>query len=496
MARKLAIIALVALSAAASLLAGQSTNAASIGATASKAGSLDPTFSNDGRVITDLGAYDVGKSVIVQRDGAIVVVGETQSQADTNIAIVRYKANGDLDPTFGANGKILSDFTSRAEAGVLQPDGKIVVAGQIWPTGPGATGDFGLVRYEANGSLDASFDGDGKVATDFASDLDWAFGVALQPDGKIVVAGSSRSGAPGARRYDVAIARYNPDGSLDSSFDGDGRVVTAIAPELDAFAMDLAVQADGKIVVGGYTMVRPMGAQTPMLMRYTAAGALDASFDGDGVLLTPNADGNGIALQRDGKILTTAGLGVARFNSSGSVDSGFGNGGVASAQLPSPAYAAAIAVQPDGKIVAGGSVGYNFALARFRPNGALDTSFGSGGTVETDLAPGDDAGWDVAVAPDGKVVLAGGSRATFDGPFDFAVARYNGDPQCRVPNVRSKTLGRAKTAITKAHCGVGKVTRKPSRKVKRDRVISQSPKAGTKLSNLGKVNLVVSRGRK
>jgi uncharacterized delta-60 repeat protein len=493
MARKLGIIALVAFSAAASLLAGHSTNAASIRATASKPGSLDLTFSGDGRVITDFGAYDVGKGVLIQRDGAIVVVGETQSQVNTNIAIVRYKANGDLDSTFGTGGKILADFSSRGEAGVLQPDGKIVVAGQM--TGPDATGDFGLVRYEANGSPDASFDGDGKVATDFASGFDWAFAVALQSDGKIVVAGSSRSVVPGARRYDVAIARYNRDGSLDSSFDGDGRVVTAIAPELDAFATDLALQADGRIVVGGYTMVRPMGTQTPLLMRYTAAGALDGSFDGDGVLLTRNA-GSGIALQRDGKILTTTGFGAARFNSNGSVDTGFGSGGVASAQFSRPAYAAAIAVQPDGKIVAGGSVGYSFALARFRPNGALDTSFGSGGTVETDLGPGDDAGWDVGVAPDGKVVLAGGSRPTFDGPFDFAVARYTGDPQCRVPNVRRKTLRLAKTAITKAHCGVGKVTRKPSRKVKRGRVISQSPKAGTKLTSLGKVNLVVSRGRK
>ena len=515
MARKLAIIALVALTATLSLLQGRPTAASqpadvrglthAFPVSALSPGALDPTFDGDGKVITDFegGAYDVGNGVAVQGDGKILVAGETQSAADDSFAIVRYKADGGLDPSFDGDGKVRTDFTSTsrewAEDGAVQPDGKFVAAGVV--SLPATASDFALVRYNPDGTLDASFSEDGKVATDFSAiSLDWAFAVTIQPDGRIVAAGSSRWGPPGARRADVAVARYNGDGSPDSSFDGDGRVVTSISPGLDAFAMDLVIQPDGKLVVGGYGQDRLSGAQSTFLMRYTAAGSLDTSFDGDGVVLTTET-GYGLALQRDGKIVTAGshGFGVARFNSNGSLDVGFGEAGHATA--PFEGSAGAVALQPDGKIVAGGSGagGHNFAVARFQTSGNPDTTFGSGGVAETVLGgpAGSDMAWDVAIAPGGKIVLAGMSRPTSDGPFDFAVVRYIGElPPCKVPNVRGRKLSAARSAITKARCRVGKVSRKASKKVRRGRVISQSPKARTSLPNLGKVNLVVSRGRR
>ena len=511
MARKLAILALVALSAALSLLTGRSTVASEIQAAAARPGSLDPTFGASGKVITDFeaGSYDVGFAVAVQRDGRIVVAGETQSSKGRTMAVVRYRANGALDPTFDGDGKVRSDFAFTSSAVVLQPDQKIVVAGTT-RSGGDLGDDFALLRYNVDGSPDTSLGGNGTVATDFGSKYDWPVGIALQPDGRIVLVGFTG-------RYfqrDVALARYNRDGTLDGSFDGDGKIVSDVGRVDDPGAV--AVQPDSRIVVGGSTF-KEGNDYSAFLLRYLPDGRLDPAFDGDGrVVVQKTLDSiDDVALQQDGKVVTTgrpnSGWGcqtgcfsVVRFKSNGSWDGGFGDGGVGVALASFQGHAAggAVTIQPDGKIVVGGSVwpksgsSGNFALARFLPDGSLDSGFGSGGTVETDLAPGDDWGVDVGIAADGKIVLSGASRPTSDGPFDFAVVRYLGDPQCRVPSVRGQKLPVAKAAIRKANCSLGTVKRKASKKVKRNRVISQSPKAKTTLPNLGKVNVVVSRGRR
>jgi uncharacterized delta-60 repeat protein len=250
-------------------------------------------------------------------------------------------------------------------------------------------------------------------------------------------------------------------------------------------------------LVGGYVGF----GSAAILVRYMADGGLDNSFDGDGkvVLTTPTSSISGLALQRDGKIVSAGGSSVTRFNSNGSLDTSFGSGGNAVPSFQPQGFAAAVAVQPDGKIVAGGSRGFpnNFALARFQQGGSLDMTFGSGGMVETDLGAGDDVGWDLGIAPDGKIVLAGMSRPTSDGPFDFAVVRYlAAPPPCKVPNVHGKRLAVAKASIKKARCRVGKVTRKASKRAKKGRVLSQSPRAGVLVPSATKVNLVVSKGRR
>ena len=471
------------------------------------AGDLDPTFAGDGTVITDFdgGSYDVGRGVAIQRDRKIVVAGLTQSSTDDAFALVRYSADGTLDGTFDGDGKARTDFASssyeNAESVALQSDGKIVAAGGVHILSSGTGDDFGLARYNPDGTLDTSFDGDGKVVTDFAgASTDGARSVAVQPDGKIVAAGISES-SPGSGAYEFAVARYNSDGSLDTSFDGDGRVVTPISPGSE-FPTDVVVQADGKLVVGGDVG----SAGGAMLVRYTADGGLDSSFDGDGKVFLTDATSSisRLALQSDSKILTAGSTGVfrvTRFNPNGSVDTSFGEGGNATAPFQASAVSRALAIQPDGKIVAGGvgAAGHNFAVARFQQRGTLDQSFSSDGMVESVLGgPGDrDVAYDLGLAPDGKIVLAGGSRPTSTGPYDFAVARYlAAPPPCKVPNVRGKKLAAAKASIKKARCAVGKVARKTSKRVKKGRVISQNPRPGASLPNNAKVKLVVSKGRK
>ena len=509
MARKLTIIALVALSAVFSLLAARSLFASGVQTAVPKPGSLDATFGAGGRVITDFenGSDDEGFAVAVQRDGRILVAGEALSST-LSTALVRYTANGALDPTFDGDGKVRLAFQRRVRAELvprrlavaLQPDQKIVVAGTSW-SGHGTNFDFGLMRFNVDGSLDTSFAGNGTVVTDFDSNYDFPVGLAILSDGKIVLAGVT--GTSVSRPMDVALARYNSDGTLDGSFDGDGKVVSDVTGGGDDDVLSVAVRADGRILVGG-SSVRGSD-RSGFLLRYLLNGGLDPTFDGDGrvVLQQPPMEIiTDVTLQPNGKIIATTWGGpiVVQFNSNGSVDENFGSGGVAVAHFSRSALAFAVTIQPNGKIVVGGfllsdsSDDSDFALGRFLPSGDPDASFGSGGVVETKLQ-GVDAAWDVGIAPTGKIVLVGGSWPISSGPGDFAVARYLGEPQCRVPNVRGKKLPVAKSAISKAYCGLGKVKRKASKKVKRNRVISQSPQPGRTLPSLGKVNLVVSRGR-
>jgi uncharacterized delta-60 repeat protein len=472
------------------------------GALSAAAGDLDRTFDGDGIVVTDFeaGSYDVAWGLAVQRDGKVVLAGETQSATNNSFALVRYDAKGALDGTFDGDGKVRTDFTptssEEADAVALQPDGKIVAAGFVAIPGSGTSLDFALVRYNADGALDPSFDGDGKVVTNFGSGHDWALAVEVQADGKIVAAGMSRP--PGSGPFSFAVARYNADGSLDSTFDGDGRVVTPIAGNPSYTARDIALQADGKLLVGG----SPQNGIGGVLVRYTPAGAIDATFDGDGIVTTAASGFERVAVQKDGKILAagTSSLGILRIDPDGSVDSSFGENGVASAPGSSSAFSTGVAVQPDGKIVAGGigAAGHDFAVARFKPNGDPDTTFGSGESVKSVVGGpgGSDESSELQIAPDGKIVLAGGSRTTESGPFDFAAVRYLGDSKCKVPNVRGKKLAAAKSSIKKARCAIGKVKRKASKPAKKGRVLAQSPRPGATVSSGTKVNLVIGKGRR
>ena len=291
------------------------------------AGDLDRTFHGDGKVVTDLGADDYAFDVAVQRDGKIVAVGVSYLPVGSDFWIARYTAAGALDASFGSGGIIRPDFGDfgSGNAVVIQADGKIVVAGQAGIL-PNATSDFALARYNRDGSLDASFDGDGRVFTDFGFG-DVVNALAIQSDGKIIAAGIAKSSSS-RDANEFGVARYNRDGSLDATFDGDGRVLTAFTPLTDS-AVDAVVQPDGKIVVGGFANFswEPPRNLEYALARYNADGSLDAGFDGDGkVTTTPGTYTADVALQADGKILL-AGRQVLSYNRDGSLGSSFGAGG-------------------------------------------------------------------------------------------------------------------------------------------------------------------------
>jgi len=378
-----------------------------------------------GRVLTDFSSStDAGYGVALQSDGRIVVAGQTGN----DFALARYNTDGSLDGTFGAGGKVSTDFTGGLDSGrgvAVQSDGRIVVAGYT-------TLDFALARYNANGALDATFGSGGKVTTDFFGSLDRAFAVALQGDGRIVAAGFA---------YDLmghtnfAVARYNTNGSLDATFGGGGKFTYQFTGVMDA-ADAVAIQPDGKILVAG------RAGNAWGIIRVNADGSgLDPTFGSSGhvSLFTGDANTAGageVLVQPDGEIVgvgvtidATKDFALARFSPAGALDVlGFGAptgevtkdfaGGVDAGQ--------SAALQGDGKIVAAGVAtiggGSDFALARFGTDGSLDAGFHGTGGVTTDFEGLADVANAVAIQTDGKIVAAG--TATTPTGTDFALVRY------------------------------------------------------------------------
>ncbi len=407
-------------------------------ATAKTAGSLDPTFGAKGTVTTSFGpGRDQANAIVVQPDGAIVAAGSHlrgTPTVDHVFALARYLPDGTLDPTFSTNGKTKTRLGMDAEAeGVaLQPHGKIVAVGWSWSDSPrlGGTTTIVLARYLPDGSLDPTFGGDGTVKT-WLGPHAYGNDVAIQSDGKIVVAGSARGG--------FALVRYNADGTLDPTFGGGGKVTTSFQASAPAFGV--AVRSDGGIVAAGTMYTDADGDGVFAAARYLADGSLDPSFSADGMVttafgagLTSGAD---VALQADGKIVVGGGTGkvprgadvnfaLARYNPDGSMDPTFGvNGKVRTFFSLEDDHANALAIQPNGRIVAAGwSEGHGFALARYTVGGALDPTFGGDGKVTTSsFGSGWQAAMAVALQSDGKILAAGRGPT---GGGDFALARYLG----------------------------------------------------------------------
>jgi uncharacterized delta-60 repeat protein len=380
-------------------------------------GDLDPTFGGAGFAVAPLPLAATG--VAIQSDGKIVTVG-----GQLNLA--RFNSDGTLDGGFGTGGIVLTN-QGFAHGLVIQPDGKIVVAGEV----QSCCGSTVIARYNADGSLDAGF-GQGGYASSFYS-ANGAAAVALQTDGKTVAAASPPDAFGNSS---LGVVRLNGDGSPDLTFGTGG--VTAAAGFFyweNPIARAIAVQADGKIVVAG------TAAAQFVLARFNPDGTPDQTFGSNGIVRPTTGYAYSMALQPDGKILEGGQdpsgflVQVARVNSDGSLDTSFGSGGVATANfIPNAYYAAALAmqVQQNGKIVtAGAAFGSTtfFGLNRFNADGTIDTSFGNGGNVLSSF-PGtiDTAGPNaLAVQPDGKLVAAGGGYPSTAGS-EVLVARYVGDP--------------------------------------------------------------------
>ncbi|MEJ6022057.1 Ig-like domain-containing protein [Ramlibacter sp. PS4R-6] len=293
-------------------------------------GSLDTSFNGTGVASVQVGpASESGQAVAVQADGRILVAGMANwhpVNGYQTFAIARLNSNGSLDTTFNGTGSELIGLGNRFSVIrdiALQADGKIVVAGS------NDNSDFQVMRLNSNGSLDTSFSGDGIATTDFGSGgqfgtPDSATGIAMQSDGKILVAGGSGGS--------FAIARYNTDGTLDTAFNGTGKVLTNLVPTANVSVQGIALQADGKFVVTGYADEAHSDVVT---MRYNANGSVDTTFNGTGYVLTDlhgNTEmGGSVSVQADGKIVvaasTTEGIEadvlVARYNADGSLDTSF-----------------------------------------------------------------------------------------------------------------------------------------------------------------------------
>jgi uncharacterized delta-60 repeat protein len=413
-------------------------------------GTLDASFGRGGTVTTDFGGTSAGAfAVAVQPDGKIVAPGLGFINGVINSALARYNPDGTLDASFGTGGIVATPFdfqgsNDRAYSVVLQPDGKIVVAGST--LGVNLFANFALARFNSDGTLDTSFGTGGIVTTSFGQFSAEPSTVAVQADGKIVAAGDAN--VDGGE--DFALVRYNSNGTLDTTFGTGGKVTTAFpgpAGQRFAFAFSVAVQPDGRTVAVGYAGTTAAGATTPtfdlVLARYNIDGTLDASFGTGGRVMTdfaggPNDQATSVAVQPDGRIVVAGQAGpyvnshfdfaLARYNSNGTLDASFGTGGKATTDFAGfDDVPSSIALQGDGKIVVVGrtSVGdnFDFALARYNSNGTLDTSFGTSGKVTTDFG-GTSHPTSVALQGDGKIVLAG--AASINGRFNFALARYVG----------------------------------------------------------------------
>ncbi len=344
-----------------------------------QAGLLDNTYGNGGKATTAVGTGNSeGWGMAIQDDWSVVVGGFEYNGIDSNFALIRYKPNGTLDSTFGLNGEVITPMgngSSVIYSVALQPDGKIIAGGTAWN---GSKFKFALARYNTNGTLDSTYGTNGKVITSLSNGNDKIRSVGVKyDDWSVVVGGASFGGS----NMDFALAKYKTDGTLDSTFGTNGKVTTDISNGTDII-FSLAFESDWSVVVGGFAF---NGLKMNFaLAKYTANGALDNTF------------GTG------GKVVTSIGD-SADLIWSISVDTS------------------------SHKIIAGGfsgnGINNDFALARYNGDGSLDNTFGVQGKTVTDMGGNDEAIYAVVRQPDGKIVAAGNSNT--GGADNNALTRYN-----------------------------------------------------------------------
>jgi len=386
-------------------------------------GDLDTSFGDGGVTRTGFAnSTATARDIAIQSNGKIVVAGTIFVSTSPRAAIARYNADGTLGASFADGGKTFHNlgFTNGYASTVIQPDGKFLAAGGVRFS---ASSDFLVRRYNSNGTLDNSFGSAGVVTTSFGDGTSSGVSaVLLQPDGKILVVGGSSS--------NFAIARYNSDGSLDTTFDGDGKVTTSASADLLVTAGVL--QPDGKIIAAGHS--RNGNSLGFTLRRYNSNGSLDTSFGNAGSFITNIGTGNSfafaVALEPNGKIVVSGytdgtndqqDFAVVRINPNGSLDRTFGTGGIVTTDVDNVTnQAGGLAIQRNGKIIIGGTSATSprpqAVLVRYNSDGTLDNTFGQNGRAK--LTDGYFySGLAVELQPDGKIIYDG------DGEADVAVYR-------------------------------------------------------------------------
>lgn len=397
---------------------------------------LDTTFSSDGKVAVQSFSISSADGLAIQPDNKVIMGGSCNhvSFGFIPICLVRLNENGSMDTTFGTVGagyvltNIPQSSSDRGSSEVaLQPDGKIVVAG--WDS-------FSIVvaRYHSNGTLDTSFGTNGFMRNSIGGNVR-PKGLAVQPDGKIVVVGYSSAGSSVAQ----FVARLLPNGALDSSF-RQGGIVRLDITGYNTTGLSLGLQADGKIVTGGsmWTVAgTPVPSASFLLTRLNRDGSLDTTFDEDGykaVAFGGISNGSvgftGLAVQSDARIAAVSSTNILyRFNADGSPDNDFDSDGSREA-LPGTATPSDLTVSPSGKITVIGIPAYfgsNYStllyrVARFLPDGSPDTGLNAAGFLNIDvLNPGSDGALTVALDSFGRTVVAGRSgQGTVLSPWEFA----------------------------------------------------------------------------
>ncbi len=344
-------------------------------------GTLDLTWNGTGKVITALGGEDFAQAVAVQPDGKVLLAGSCTNGGNNNFCAARYNANGTLDITWNVTGIVITAIGSGqtlTQAIMLQPDGKVLLSGSCFN---GINSDFCAVRYNGDGTLDINWNGTGKVITDMGGNNDGSYAIALQPNGKVLLAGTCSNGTYG----NFCAARYNVDGTLDITWNGNGKVITAIGSFTDT-ARAMTLQPDGKVLLGGLCF--NAAYSNFCAARYNANGTLDTTWNSTG------------------KVITLIGSGIGSN------------------------VANAMALQPDGRVLLAGycfnDVNNDFCAVRYLSNGALDTTWNGTGTVTTAIGTGYDVANAITLQPDGKVLLAG--ECLNGTNSNVCVARYDSGP--------------------------------------------------------------------
>lgn len=385
----------------------------------------DVSFGTGGMVVTAVnGTASMGTSLAIQADNKIILGGTATVSSNQYFGLVRYFANGNVDSSFGVNGRVVAGFNEPSLANLtaikLQEDGKIVAVGNSGSV------TFSIIRFNTDGTVDSTFGVNGRVVSNINGQPAYCNALAIQADGRIVVAGSVGN--------DIGLCRYKTDGTFDSTFGNNGIKIIDAGGSDKAYAV--VIRPDNKIVVGGSI---GMGAVTSFLIiRCKANGNIDAGFGTGGqtstlVRQTYNVISS-CTLQPDGKIVAggiakyfNSAYSLVRYNANGKVDSSFGVNGISIAEFSGDHNPKAIALQADGKIVQAGWINdggtLEIAMVRYTTNGSIDSSFGINGKVITNNANGI-FGNALAIQSDNKILVGGYTYIAASGNY-FSVNRYN-----------------------------------------------------------------------
>jgi len=359
------------------------------------------------------------------------------------ITLARYMANGLTDSTFGNNGQVITQTgqASCVTSLVLQSDHKIVAAGYTFLND--SIYNFTALRYNTDGSPDGTF-GNGGIALVDVENSPYAYNVAINGSGKIIMSGYSKKNS----NIGISLVQLNSDGTPDTSFGTGGIALHHFGESPDVEAWAMALQADGKIVTAGLIYDVLLDYNKIAVIRFDVNGSLDTTFGAGGISKISVSSGsanhddfaNAIAIQPDGRIVIAGDayiwpithFALLRLTDTGALDTTFGSGGIVITDIGNSENSAyGVNIQADGKIIAVGecrdttvSGGGNFALARYNYDGSPDMTFGNSGKVYTDIGGHDDYAYCVKEQADGKLIVSGISKGSIY--YNFAIARYNG----------------------------------------------------------------------